>query len=44
MREQYKLETYADRLLAPRLTLKHDFIHAEIGARADLSMDKVEIS
>src|SRR5262245_25077000 len=37
------LETYADRPLIKQLTVKRDFVHSEIGARADLRMDKVEL-
>ena len=37
------LETHADRPLTARLTVKRDFVHSEIGARADLRMDKVEL-
>ena len=29
--------------MAPRLTVKCDFVHSEIDARADLRMDKVEL-
>src|SRR5262249_18405066 len=35
------LETYADRPLTTQLAFKRDFVHSEIGARADLRMDKV---
>ena len=38
------LETYADRPMATQLTVKPDFVHSEIGASADLRMDKVELS
>jgi hypothetical protein len=34
---------YADRPLTTQLTVKRDFVHSEIGARADLRMDKVEL-
>src|SRR5215471_16303709 len=37
------LETYADRPLTMRLTVNRDFVHSEIGASADLRMDKVEL-
>src|SRR5262245_64127979 len=37
------LETYADRPLIKQLTVKRDFVHSEIGASADLRMDKVEL-
>lgn len=37
------LETYTDRPLITQLTVKRDFVHSEIGARADLRMDKVEL-
>src|SRR5215470_17453370 len=37
------LETYADRPSTTQLTVKCDFVHSEIGARADLRMDKVEL-
>jgi len=37
------LETYADRPWTTQLTLKRDFVHSEIGASADLRMDKVEL-
>jgi len=37
------LETYADRPLTTQLTVKRDFIHSEIGASADLRMDKVHL-
>src|SRR5215510_15449896 len=36
--------TDADRPLTTRLTVKRDFVHSEIGASADLRMDKVELS
>jgi hypothetical protein len=36
------LETYADRPMTTQLTVKRDFVHSEIGASADLRMDKVE--
>jgi len=38
------LETYADRPLTTQLAVKRDFVHSEIGASADLRMDKVELS
>jgi hypothetical protein len=38
------LETYANRPMITQLTVKLDFVHSEIGARADLRMDKVEPS
>src|SRR5215470_788936 len=38
------LETYADRRLAMRLTVKRDFVQSEIGASADLRLDKVELT
>jgi hypothetical protein len=37
------LETYADRPFTTQLTVKRDFVHSEIGASADLRMDKVEL-
>src|SRR5215470_2803675 len=37
------LETYADRPSTTQLTVKRDFVHSEIGASADLRMDKVEL-
>ena len=37
------LETYADRPMTTQLTVKPDFVHSEIGASADLRMDKVEL-
>jgi hypothetical protein len=37
------LETYADRPMTTQLTVKRDFVHSEIGASADLRMDKVEL-
>src|SRR5262250_619687 len=36
------LETYADRPLTTQLTVKRGFVHFEIGASADLKMDKAE--
>jgi hypothetical protein len=38
------LETYAERPSTTRLTVNRDFVHSEIGARADLRMDKVELN
>ena len=38
------LETYADRPMTTQLTVKPDFVHSEIGASADLRMDKVKLS
>jgi hypothetical protein len=38
------LVTYADSPLTTQLTVKRDFVHSEIGAGADLRMDKVELS
>jgi hypothetical protein len=36
-------ETYADRPLITQFTVKRDFVHSEIGASADLRMDKVTL-
>ena len=37
------LETYADRPLTTQLAVKRGFVHFEIGASADLKMDKAEV-